>query len=84
MKFLELMIALAAACFARGFWETTAQERLEIRYAIDGGSLESLPVNFDVRDLAFREARITSLILPEGLTRLESLSVANNQLTNLT
>ena len=84
-----LGLLLAAACFAGEFWETTAQEtrkaeRLEIQYTLSSGTSSTLQVNSDVKVLQFRAIGIISLILPEGLTELEHLSVADNQLNSLT
>ena len=69
---------LAAACFACGFWETTAQETpetetLEVRYTQSGTSYTN-QVTKDVEVLRF-PYQITDLILPEGLTKLHSLEI---------
>ncbi len=69
---------LAAACFTGGFWETTAQETpetetLEVRYTQSGTSYTN-QVAKDVKVLRF-DFRITSLNLPDGLTKLHSLEI---------
>ena len=78
MKFWQTIIAVAAACFAGGFWETTAQETpepetLEIQYTLYGNSYTN-QVAKDVGTLLFNH-NITVLHLPEGLTKLHALSI---------
>ena len=70
-----IALMLAAACFAGGFWETTAQETtepetLEVRY----NDSSTLQVEKDVEVLRF-DYRTTSLTLPEGLTKLHTLEI---------
>ena len=74
MKFWKTIIALAAACLAGGFWETTAQETLEVHYTDSGGTFHTLQVEKDIEVLRF-DSRTTSLTLPEGLTKLHTLEV---------
>ena len=79
-------ILLAAACFAGGFWETRAQETpepetLEVRYTQSGTSYTN-QVAKDVKVLRF-DFRITSLNLPEGLTKLHTLEIDWNNGLNL-
>ena len=72
-------LLLAAACFAGEFWETTAQdsiiepEMLEIRYTEHGTSYTN-QVTKDVEVLRLSQY-ITVLHLPEGLTKLHTLSI---------
>ncbi len=90
MKFWKLMIALAAACFAGGLWQTTAQETLTIEYTLEGveGVRHELQVDADEKVLKFENIPLTSLTLPEGLTRLSVLKVdfgfRGGNMTNLT
>ena len=73
---------MAAACFAGGFWETMAQETtepkmLEVRCTLYGASYTN-QVAENVAVLRFNN-NITTLHLPEGLTKLHTLLVhANN------
>ena len=81
-----LGLLLAAACFASGLWQTTAQEltepeTLEIRYALasNPGNYYTIPVDADVEVLSFRDGiSITSLTLPAGLSRLRTLHLRRN------
>lgn len=68
---------MAAACFAGEFWETTAQETLTIEYTLEGveGVRHELQVDADEKVLKFEDIPLTSLTLPEGLTRLRELEV---------
>lgn len=77
MKIWKPIIAIAAACFADGFWETTAQETLTIEYTLEGveGIRHELQVDADEEILEFENIPLTSLTLPEGLTRLRELKV---------
>ena len=77
MKIWKPIIALAAACFAGGFWETTAQERLTIEYTLEGVEdvRHELQVEKDVEVLKFEDPPLASLTLPEGLTKLRELEV---------
>ena len=77
MKIWKTIIALASACFAGGFWETTAQETLTIEYTLEGveGVRHELQVDADEEILEFENIPLTSLTLPEGLTRLRELKV---------
>ena len=73
-----LGLLLAAAFFAGGFWEITGQEMpepetLEIRYILYGTSYTN-QVAKDVGTLLFNH-NITVLHLPEGLTKLHTLSI---------
>ena len=71
------MIALSAACFAGGLWQTTAQETLTVEYTLEGveGVRHELQVDADEEILEFKDIPLTSLTLPEGLTRLRELEV---------
>lgn len=73
MKNWKTIIALAAACFAGGFWETTAQETLEVQYTDINGTSHIMRVAKDVEVLRFEN--LTNLTLPEGLTKLHTLEV---------
>ena len=80
MKFWKTIIAVAAACFAGGFCETMAQEitepeMLEIRYTKHGTSSYTNHVAKDVEQLFF-DPYTTALHLPEGLTKLHTLSTS--------
>ena len=77
MKIWKPIIAMAAACFAGGFWETTAQETLTIEYTLEGveGIRHELQVDADEEVLEFENIPLTSLTLPEGLTKLRELKV---------
>ena len=79
MKIWETIIALAAACFAGGLWETTAQETITIEYTLEGveGVRHELQVEKDVEVLTFDYIPLTSLTLPKGLMRLRDLRVGN-------
>ena len=70
-------LLLAAACFAGGLQETTAQETLTIEYTLEGieGIRHELQVDADEEVLKFENIPLTSLTLPEGLTRLRELKV---------
>ena len=73
-----IALMLAIACFAGGFWETTAQETpetetLEIQYTDSNGNSRTLQVEKDVKVLRFRNLK--SLTLPDGLTKLHSLEI---------
>ena len=72
-----LGLLLASACFADEFWETTAQETLTIEYTLEGveGVRHELQVDADEEILEFKDIPLTSLTLPEGLTRLRELEV---------
>ena len=86
MKSWKTITAMAAACFAGGFWETTGQETLTIEYTLEGveGIRHELQVDADERVLEFKNIPLTSLTLPEGLTELRELRVRNSgSLTNL-
>ena len=79
-------ILLAAACVAGGEMETTGQETqepetLEVRY-IQSGTSYTNQVAKDVKVLRF-DFRITSLTLPEGLTKLHTLEIDWNNGINL-
>ena len=82
VKFWKLSLALAAACFAGEFWQTTAQETLTVEYTLEGVRHE-LQVDADEEVLEFENIPLTSLTLPEGLTRLRELTVNSGSLTNL-
>ena len=68
---------MAAACFVGGLWQTTAQETLTIEYTLEGveGVRHELQVDADEDVLEFENIPLTSLTLPEGLTRLRELKV---------
>ena len=91
MKIWKTIIALTAACFAGGLWETTAQETpepetLEVHYTDSGGTFHTLQGEKDIEVLRFnRFDSIRSLTLPEGLTKLHTLDIATVifQLTSL-
>lgn len=73
-----IALMLAAACFAGGVGKTTAQEMpepemLEVRYTQSGTSYTN-QVAKDVKVLRF-DFLITSLNLPEGLTKLHTLEI---------
>ena len=84
IKFWKTIIALAAACFAGGFWETMAQETaepemVEVRYTRWNGvqyrdlvSARTFQIRKDIASLRLG-GRIVELILPEGLTKLRTL-----------
>lgn len=90
MKFWKTIIALAATCFAGGFGKTTGQETteletLEIQYTDSSSAIYSTPVAKDVESLSFTTSPITSLTLPEGLSRLKTLGISwNDNLISLT
>ena len=73
---------LAAACFAGGLQKITGQETpetetLEVHYTDSGGTTYTLQVEKDIEVLRFnRFDRISSLTLPEGLTKLHTLDIA--------
>ena len=75
-KTFRLLLA-AAACFAGEFWQTTAQETLTVEYTLEGveGVRHELQVDADEEVLKFENIPLTSLTLPEGLTRLRELEV---------
>ena len=81
---------MAAARFAGGLWQTTAQETLTIEYTLEGveGVRHELLVDADEEFLKFENIPLTSLILPEGLTKLRELKVdfgfRGGNMTNLT
>lgn len=70
-------LLLAAACFAGGFWQATAQETLTVEYTLEGieGVRHELQVDADEEVLKFENIPLTSLTLPEGLTELRELTV---------
>ena len=70
MKSWKTIIAMAAACFCGGLWETTGQETLTIEYTLEGieGVRHELQVDADEEFLQFRGTPFTSLTLPERLT----------------
>ena len=80
------MIALASACFAGEFRQTTAQETLTVEYTLEGveGVRHELQVDADEKVLKFEGIPLTSLTLPEGLTNLRVLEFKNTSLTSLT
>ena len=89
MKIWKTIIALAAACFAGGFQQTTAQETLTIEYTLEGteGIRHELQVDADERVLKFENIPLTSLTLPERLTELSILKISlqrDSSMTNLT
>ncbi len=77
MKIWKTIIALAAAFFAGGLWQTTAQETLTVEYTLEGveGVRHELQVDADEEVLEFEGIPLTSLTLPEVLTRLRKLRV---------
>ena len=87
MKFWKPIIAIASACFAGGFWETTAQEitepeMLEVRYTDSSGTSYTNQVAKDVEVLRFSQY-ITALHLPEGLTKLHTLLITDRSSAHL-
>ena len=90
MKIWKPIIAMAAACFAGGLWQTMAQGTLTIEYTLEGveGVRHELRVDADERVLKFENIPLTSLTLPKGLTRLRELEVdfgfRGGNMTNLT
>ena len=81
----------ASACFAGGLQETTGQETLTVEYTLEGveGIRHELQVDADEEVLKFKDIPLTSLTLPEGLTRLRELEVdfgwpSLGSMTNLT
>ena len=78
-----LGLLLAAACFAGGFWQTTAQEIIEletlhVHYIYYPQATGGVGVAKDVESLAFADDT-SHITLPEGLTKLHTLLVhANN------
>ena len=85
MKIWKTVIAMAAACFAGGLWQATAQETLTIEYTLEGvgGVRHELQVDADEKVLKFENIPLTSLTLPEGLTNLRVLEFKNTSLTSL-
>ena len=77
MKIWKTIIALAAACFAGELWQAIAQETLTVEYTLEGveGVRHELQVDADEEVLEFEGIPLTSLTLPEGLTRLRKLRV---------
>ena len=73
MKIWKTIIAMAAACFAGGFGETTAQETLDVHYTDSSGTTYTLQVEKNVEVLEFVD--LTSLTLPKGLTKLHTLEI---------
>ena len=83
MKFWQMIIAMAAACFAGGFWEITAQERLWIHYTNAHRNSESRAVNSgDTRQ--FVDSSYYSVNLPAGLRYMQWLNVRDSSSFNLT
>ena len=78
---MKTIIALAAACLAGGFWQTTAQEMLTIQYTKENGSSHTRLVADDIEVMFFKGLK--SITLPEGFTNLRSLSVLDGSLTNI-
>ena len=77
MKRWKPMIAMDAACFAGGLWETTGQEtteqeRLEIQYTNTDGNSETREVSTSTEQLTFYDAILN---LPTGLTKLHTLVI---------
>lgn len=73
-----LGLILTATCLAGGLGETTGQETsepetLEVQYTDSGGTSHIMQVEKDVEVLRFEN--LTSLTLPEGLTKLHTLEV---------
>ena len=70
-------LLLAAACFAGGLEEITAQETLEVHYTKPTNrtvhTMHVMQVEKDVEVLRFNDT--SSLTLPEGLTKLHTLEV---------
>ena len=62
---------------------TSAQERLEIQVTETNGVSRTIEVDWNIRQLDLYYSGLTSIILPEGLTNLETLGLSHNQLTNL-
>ncbi len=77
-------LLLAAACFAGEFWQTMAQETLEIQYKLSESHSDILQVNANVKTLNFKRVGLISLTLPEGLTELEEIGLHKQELTSLT
>ncbi len=83
MKFWKPIIAMAAACFAGGFWETMAQEWLRIHYTDQNRNSGSRAVSTgDTRQ--FVDASHYSVNLPAGLRYLVRLNVRDQGNLNLT
>ena len=73
-----LGLLLAAACFAGGLWEATAQEWLRIHYISENRNSGSRAVNpGDTRE--FVEASYYSVNLPAGLRYMQWLNVRDKQ-----
>ena len=93
MKFtLHSFRCLAATLAVAGVLrETTAQETLTIEYQDSDGEWHSLPVEKDILHLSNLfdghldqiEESMRDLILPEGLTNLESFRLIGTKLTNI-
>lgn len=83
MKIWKLTIAMAAACFAGGLWQATAQEiaepeMLHVHFIYYPQATGGVRVAKDVESLAFPNDT-SHITLPKGLTKLHTLSVhANN------
>ena len=77
-----LSLLTAAACFCGA--EVAAQEKLEIQITIRDGVVQTIEVDRDIEELDFlRGSGLTSITLPEGLTKLEWLDLSHNELTSL-
>lgn len=82
-----LGLLLAAACFAGGFWETTAQERLWIHYTDRNRNDRSREVSSTSGNpglFEFVESSYYSVNLPTGLRYMVWLNVRDSSSFNLT
>ena len=90
MKSRKTIIVMAAACFAVGLKETTAQETLKVEYTLEDieGVRHELQVEEDIEELKFSGAPFASITLPEGSTELRKLWIGHarpgGNMTNLT
>ena len=82
MKFWKPIIAMAAACFAGGLWETTAQERLWIHYTDKNRNDRSRALN--TGHTQYVDSSYYSVNLPVGMRHLQRLNVRDSGNFNLT